>query len=172
MYHLKEFLLRFIEIIGNLFPSYHWGNKIRGAMYKPFLKKCGTNFQVDINVKLSALHNIEVGDNVYIGYGSWINAGRKIIKFGNDVMLSPYVVMVTGNHQFDGKTYRYKSDENPTDIIIGDGTWIASHSIILKNTVVGNSSLIGALSLVNNDIESFTISAGNPAKIIKKVTND
>ena len=168
MYHLKEFLLRFIEIIGNLFPSYHWGNKIRGAMYKPFLKKCGKNFQVDINVKLSALHNIEVGDNVYIGYGSWIHGVGGGVVFEDEVMLGPYVTVTSNNHTTKDGSYRFGKGA-PGKVNIGFGSWLGAKVTIIAGNSVGNNTLVAAQSTVTKDFGDNLLVAGSPAKIIKEL---
>ena len=82
--------LRFLEIVGQALPENAWGCKARGAFYKPSLRNCGRNFQVALHVKLEHLKGIEVGDNVYIGHGSWISGLRGGIVFEDEVMLGPY----------------------------------------------------------------------------------
>ena len=41
--------------------------------------------------------------------------------------------------------------------------------IILKGVTIGEGAIIGAGSVVTHDIPAWTIAAGNPAKVIKKI---
>lgn len=51
-------------------------------------------------------------------------------------------------------------------IVIGEDTWIGNCSMVMAN--VGKKCIIGAGSVVTNDVEDFSIVAGNPAKLIRK----
>ena len=53
-------------------------------------------------------------------------------------------------------------------IIIGDGCFIGSNSIILKGTNLGKNCVVGAGSVVSSSFPDNVIIAGNPATIIKE----
>jgi acetyltransferase-like isoleucine patch superfamily enzyme len=53
-------------------------------------------------------------------------------------------------------------------IIIGDGCFIGSNSIILKGTNLGKNCVVGAGSVVYGSFPDNVIIAGNPAMIIKE----
>ena len=57
-------------------------------------------------------------------------------------------------------------------IVIKDGAFIGAHSVILKGVTIGEKSIVGAGSVVTNDIPDGEIWAGNPAKFIKKIEED
>lgn len=165
---LKYFPLRFIEIFGNFFPENAFGCKVRGLLLRSFLKKCGNNFQIGLNVKLEHLNNIEIGNNVYIGHGSWISGLRGGVKFEDEVMLGPYVKMVSSNHTFENGSARFAKGEGKK-INVGFGTWIASGVIVVSGVNIGQSCLIAAGSVVTKDIPPFSKVAGIPAKIIGEI---
>jgi len=48
--------------------------------------------------------------------------------------------------------------------IIGNDVWIGANAIILAGVKVGDGAIIGANSLVTEDVEPFSIVFGNPAK--------
>jgi galactoside O-acetyltransferase len=54
-------------------------------------------------------------------------------------------------------------------IHIKDRAWIGFNSIILKNVTIGTESVIGAGAVVTDDVPDYSVVAGNPCKIIKKV---
>lgn len=53
-------------------------------------------------------------------------------------------------------------------IHFGEDVWIGANCTIIKGVNIGDSSVIGTNSLVNKNIEPFTISGGVPAKKIKE----
>ena len=44
--------------------------------------------------------------------------------------------------------------------------------IILKGVLVGEGAVIGAGSVVTKDVSSWTIVAGNPARVIREIPED
>lgn len=56
----------------------------------------------------------------------------------------------------------------PGDILIEPHVWIGQDSMILKNTVIGYGSTIGAKSLVNKSIPRFSLAAGVPARVLRQ----
>ena len=55
-------------------------------------------------------------------------------------------------------------------IHIGDDVWIGFESCILPGVTIGNGSIVGARSVVDGDVEPYTVVAGNPARVIRKLT--
>jgi len=55
---------------------------------------------------------------------------------------------------------------------LGNDVWIGCNSTILRGVKISNGAVIGANSLVNIDIPSYSIAVGNPAKIVKFRFND
>ena len=51
-------------------------------------------------------------------------------------------------------------------VTIGNNVFVGYRSVILKNTTIGDNVIIGANSLVNRDIPSGTVWAGNPIRQI------
>lgn len=52
-------------------------------------------------------------------------------------------------------------------ISIGDHVWIGRQATILKGTVIGSHSIIGAGSIVRGTIPDHSLAAGSPAKVIR-----
>lgn len=52
---------------------------------------------------------------------------------------------------------------------VGNNVKIGAHSIILGNITIGDHSIIGAGSVVIKDVEPYSIVAGNPAKLIRRI---
>ena len=56
-------------------------------------------------------------------------------------------------------------------ILIKEGAFIGARSIILKGVTIGRHSVVGAGYVVLKDVPDNCIVAGNPAKIIKNLSN-
>ena len=160
-------IFRFLEISFEIFPPSSWGCKIRGMLYKPFLKSCGSNFQVGLGVKLEHCKNIVVGNNVYIGHGCWISGIRGGIILNDEVMLGPGVKMVSSNHTSINGSYRFGPGVGKK-ISIGYGTWVAANVVITAGVNVGEGCLIAAGAVLTNDFDSNSIIGGIPARILSK----
>ena len=55
-----------------------------------------------------------------------------------------------------------------TVIKIEDNVWIGELASILPGVTIGKGSVIGAATVVTNNIPPYSVAVGNPAKIIKK----
>jgi acetyltransferase-like isoleucine patch superfamily enzyme len=59
--------------------------------------------------------------------------------------------------------------ERDRRVKIGKNVWIGVNCIILKGVTIGENSILGAGSVVVNDIPPNVLVRGNPAKIIKNL---
>jgi hypothetical protein len=57
-------------------------------------------------------------------------------------------------------------------IRIGRAAWIGFDSCILPGVTVGDGAIVGARSVVMHDVEPFTIVAGNPARLVRRLTEE
>lgn len=114
--------------------------------------------------------NIEVGKNLFINYNCTILDVAKV-KIGDNVLIGPNVSIYTAGHPIHADT-RKTGYEYGAPITIGDNVWIGGNSIILPDVTVGSNSVIAAGSVVTKDVPEWTVVAGNPARVIKEITNE
>jgi acetyltransferase-like isoleucine patch superfamily enzyme len=67
---------------------------------------------------------------------------------------------------------RLLADAPATPIRIGRNVWIGFDCVVLPGVTIGDGSIVGARSVVAGDVPPFTIAAGNPARVIRKIDND
>jgi acetyltransferase-like isoleucine patch superfamily enzyme len=128
-------------------------------------KKVGKNcYYVNQIIWLNS-DNIELGDNVYFNHGVYVN-GFGGLKIGNNSGLGPYSMVHTANHEFDESKISMTSWEK-RPVVIGDDVWVGMSVCILPGVTIGDRVIIGAGSVVVNDIPSDCIAAGNPCRPIK-----
>lgn len=111
---------------------------------------------------------LEIEENSQIGPHCVILTGRYGIKIGKNVMIAPHCVLAAGNHEFRNLDLpmRFSGDFSNGPIIIEDDVWIGANCTITDNVKIGHGSIIGANSLVNTDIEPFSIAGGIPCKVL------
>jgi acetyltransferase-like isoleucine patch superfamily enzyme len=123
---------------------------------------------------------IKIGNNTYIGDNTRIWSGE-YISIGNNVLISHNVNIIdTSAHEKDAfeRSERFldlikngpwvsKGNVLTEPIYIGDYVWISFNVSILRGVTIGEGAIIGANSVVTKDIPPFSLSVGNPAKVIK-----
>ncbi len=140
--------------------------EIRGMLMRLFIKKCGRKFAVGKGVTILSPDRLQVGDDVYLARGTWVNAfGGLILE--DEIMTGPYVVISTSNHGFKDGSVRH-GGTHPAPVQIGKGSWIGAHAVVTAGVTIGKGVVVAANAVVTKDIEDNMIAGGIPAKPIKE----
>ncbi len=67
---------------------------------------------------------------------------------------------------------RLTSEVEARPIRVGRNAWIGFDCCVLPGVSIGEGAIVGARSVVVEDVAPFTVVAGNPARVIRKVEND
>jgi acetyltransferase-like isoleucine patch superfamily enzyme len=80
-----------------------------------------------------------------------------------------HVTLLTGTHDYTlvGKDRMQGFPSDRRDILIREGAWLASNVTVVGPCVIGRHSVVGACSLVLEDVPDFAIVAGVPARVIR-----
>lgn len=113
---------------------------------------------------------LRIGDGSYIGrFGTLACMNR--VSIGSNIMISDRVFIGDSSHGFSRTDLpirdQYLTSKGPVEI--GDGTWIGIGVAITANVKIGRNCVIGAGSVVTNDIPDFCVAAGVPAKVIRRI---
>jgi len=108
---------------------------------------------------------IEIGDNVYINYGSMISA-QLHVRIGSNVMIGNYCIVADTETPGLGDPPTGSAIE-PRAIDIGDGAWLAARVTVLPGTRIGEGAVIAAGSVVAGDIPAGAVAGGIPARILR-----
>ena len=113
-------------------------------------------------------YNIEIGENFYANHNCVILDNVKV-TFGDNVFIAPDCGFYTAGHPFDIEQ-RNSGLEYAFPIHVGNNVWIGGHTTVLPGVTIGDGTVIGAGSVVTKDIPSGVLAAGNPCKVIRKLT--
>ena len=56
------------------------------------------------------------------------------------------------------------------EITIGDNVWIGGNAVICPGVHIGDNVVIGAGSVVTKDIPAWSLAAGNPCRVLRRIT--
>lgn len=155
--------------IGKYIPSFRnsyndFFTRFRTLLVKGYIDSCGN--YVNIQPKSTIARRVEIGDYSGVGCKCLIQGG---VKIGKHVMMGPEVFIYTQNHDFRRTDITIDqqgwSEEKPVEI--GNDVWIGSRVTILPGVIIGDGCIIGASAVVTKSVPSYSVVAGNPAKIIK-----
>ena len=114
--------------------------------------------------------NISVGENFYTNHNVTILDGAKV-SFGDNVFIAPDCVFSTAGHPLDTEQ-RNQGLEIALPITVGNNVWIGMHVSVLPGVTIGNDVVIGTGSVVNRDIPDGVVAAGNPCRVLRKITEE
>ncbi len=106
----------------------------------------------------------EIGENVYIGGMSEINAMGARVVIGNNCDIASFVsINCADSHK---RCIGLTDKIDCKDIVIGDNVFIGSHSVIKGGAAIGHSSVVAAGTIVEGTaIPPYSLISGNPMNV-------
>jgi acetyltransferase-like isoleucine patch superfamily enzyme len=113
---------------------------------------------------------------ISIGAGSLLNldvmvAAVERVEIGEHCMLANGCLITDGNHRFDDpdKPVPWQGFTSKGPTVLEDNVWLGANVVVTSGVRIGRRSVIGANSVVTEDVAPFSIAAGAPAKVLKPV---
>ena len=145
--------------------KYHTKEEIRSLMEELTLEKIDESLSVFPPLYSDFGMNLHIGKHVFINSGcSFQDQGG--IYIGDNTLIGHQVVFATINHDED--PYK-RASMFFKPIHIGKNVWIGAHATILPGVNIGDGAIIGAGAVVTKDVEPYTVVAGVPGRVIKKI---
>lgn len=113
--------------------------------------------------------DVEIGERVKIQAFAFIPEG---VIIEDEVFIGPHACFIND---------KYPRSTNPDGSIQSSNQWeviltlvrkrasIGANSTILCGVTIGEGAIVGAGSVVTRDVPAWTVVAGNPAKVIRKI---
>jgi len=111
--------------------------------------------------------SIDIGDGVYINYGSIVSAHQSV-RIGANVMIGNYCIVADTEIPGIGTAVDGPSIE-PRPVEIGDGAWLAARVTVLPGARIGAGAVIAAGSVVAGEIPAGNVAGGIPARVLRPV---
>jgi acetyltransferase-like isoleucine patch superfamily enzyme len=114
---------------------------------------------------------------ISIGAGALLNlnvmvAAVERTEIGDHCMLANGCLVTDGNHRFDDadKPVPWQGFTTKGPTILEDNVWLGANVVVTSGVRIGRRSVIGANSVVTEDVPPFSIAAGAPTKVLKQIT--
>ncbi len=146
-------------------------------------------------VRLAGEHRITIGDNVFIGSGSWlqtipneddssiaisIGSGTSIagacvisavkrVTIEEDVLLARNVYISDHMHRHTSTAVSilHQGLDKIQPVRIRSGAWLGQNVVVCPGVTVGTNAVVGANSVVTRDVPDFAVAVGSPARVVK-----
>jgi acetyltransferase-like isoleucine patch superfamily enzyme len=129
------------------------GDETKIGAFVEIQKNASVGKRCKISSHTFVCEGVEIQDNVFIGHS---------VTFIND----SYPRATAGGE------LQTEADWKVEKTVIKNGASIGSGSTILSNLTVGENAMVGAGSVVTKDVPANAIVAGNPAKVLRFLTEE
>jgi acetyltransferase-like isoleucine patch superfamily enzyme len=113
---------------------------------------------------------------VRIGQGTFLNMGvmvaaEQLVEIGDHCMLANGCFVTDSSHRYDDpyKPITWQGFETKGPTRIGDNCWLGANVVVTSGVSIGERCVVGANSVVTKDVEPFSIVAGSPARVIRRI---
>jgi len=140
-------LAQFINLYGCVI-----GDETKVGPFVEIQKNASVGRRCKISSHTFICEGVTLEDYVFVGHG---------VTFTNDPY--PRATTATGELQTE-------EDWQVQRTLVKKGASIGSGSTILANVVIGEGAIVGAGSVVTREVPAQTVVAGNPARILRRIT--
>ncbi len=140
----------------------------RIALLKEMFATIGTGCYIE-----PPFHSNFGGAHCHFGKSVYANFNLTLVDdthiyVGDNTMFGPNVTVATAGHPIE-PSLRLDVYQYNIPVHIGRNCWIGAGAIILPGVTIGDNTVIGAGSVVTNDIPENVVAFGNPCRIYRKI---
>ncbi|MDR2124776.1 MAG: acyltransferase [Desulfovibrio sp.] len=187
----ERFILQeeeFLRLLAGWIPGGP-GTVFRRLLYRPLFASAGP-FRSGTGVVIQGFRNIRMGrgvglnrhcslyasrgkitlgDNVFLGDFTSVNANDAEIRIGSNTAVGPVCLIQGANHAFDRTDIPIVEQGHvPSTVIIEDNVWIGAHAVILPGTRIRSGAVVAAGAVVGRDVPADAVVGGVPARVLRK----
>ena len=169
-YNRRLLFLWIEEVIGWLLRSLPglipaW---LRYGFYKLMFRRLESFALIYPGVRFTHSYGIRAGQSFSINSGALID-GRGGVTIGDHVMIGPYAVIVSSDHDFrQSEKPMTACDHILKPVTIGNDVWIGAKAVVCAGVTIGDGAVVAAGAVVTENVEDFEIVGGVPARMISR----
>ena len=143
--------------------------ELRQQILSSLFGSVGQNVWIEPDFRCEFGKNITIGDDVYINFGCVILDCAEV-TIGAHALLGPNIGIYAVNHAIDVEE-RINGGCCGKPVHIGKNAWLGGDVKLLAGVTIGDNTIIGTGSIVTKSIPANVIAAGNPCRVIRKITD-
>jgi maltose O-acetyltransferase len=140
----------------------------RWTILKKLLAKMGRDVFIEPPFFCDYGSNITLGDGVYMNFNCVI-LDCAPVTIADNVLLGPAAQIYAAHHPVEPEA-RAAGRELATPIVVEENVWIGGGAIICPGVRIGCNTTIGAGSVVTRDVPAGVVAAGNPCRVIRRLS--
>ncbi len=156
----REAFLRW-PVHGNVLEALREGRLQIGA---------GTLLEPDVWITAPDQARVRIGEGCFLNIGVMV-AARELVEIGDHCMLANNCFVSDAGHRFDDPElpvpWQGFVSKGPTRI--GENCWLGANTVVMSGVSIGERCVVGANSVVTHDVEPFTVVAGAPAQVLRRI---
>jgi acetyltransferase-like isoleucine patch superfamily enzyme len=116
---------------------------------------------------------ISIGDGTYVGPFARITAIGGV-TIGRRVLVADRCYISDTGHDYEDTTVPVVDQPLRLGrrVVIDDGAWLGVGVAVVGNVHIGRNAVVGANSVIREDVPAFSVVAGNPARIVRRWDGD
>lgn len=130
----------------------------------------GTLLEPGVWITAPGKARVRIGSGTFLNLGVMV-ASENLVEIGDHCMLANGCFVTDSSHRYDDPdqpiTWQGFTSKGPTRL--GDNVWCGANVAITSGVTIGERCVIGANSVVTHDIEPFSVAAGAPARVLRKI---
>jgi len=191
-----------MKFLSRLFVlCYRASIRLRGKLFSLLISgafaQFGKNTVLMYPIRLNGEERIAIGDQVFIGSGSWLQtlpdgenktvavsigkgtsfAGACVISAVRGVTLEENVLLAR-NVYISDHIHKYTDTGVPViaqgmdkilPVLIKRGAWLGQNVVVCPGVTIGAGAVVGANSVITKSIPDYCVAAGAPARVLKAI---
>lgn len=127
-------------------------------------------FEPDVWITMAPEARVRIGAGTFLNIGVMV-AAHELVEIGDHCMLANNCFVTDANHRFGDPgmpvPWQGFSSKGPTRI--GDNTWLGANVVVTSGVTIGERCVVGANSVVTQDLPPRSIAAGSPARVLRQI---
>ena len=142
-------------------------HKLRTVYWESMLAEVGPGVRFSHNVKVLGPARLRIGSNTKVLNNVILDA-RGGMRIGSDTQIGFESIVLTSSHRFDDTTQPITAQGmSCAPVRIGSDVWMGARVIVLPGVIIGDHAVVGAASVVVEDVPEWAVASGNPARLIR-----
>ena len=130
----------------------------------------GTLFEPGVWITMPGDARVRIGAGTFLNMGVMV-ASQQLVEIGDHCMLANGCFVSDASHRYDDveKPITWQGFDSKGPTRIGDNCWLGAHVVVTSGVSIGERCVIGAGSVVTRDIPPFSLAAGTPVRVLRRI---